>query len=552
MINQTILESNQYLSLAIDKVSLVLSFQNREALYKTYGCFDRNYWCWKFTDFPSARFQEGIYSLALFYCNQFEGNYLFKKEKVLPWILAGMDYWAKIQYKDGSFDEAYPYEHSLGATSFTSFYVGEAFLLLSDKIPDELREKLIDTFRRAGDWLCQNDERHGVLSNHLAAAAAGVYNIYLITGEEKYRDRCNYFLNRVYKHQSGEGWFEEYGGADPGYQTYCTFFLARIWQHTKDNELLNKLKRSIEFLSYFIHPDHTIGGEYGSRDTEFYFPAGLEILAGEIQLAAEIAQFMREAVKLQPMVGLSAMDSYNFFPMLNNYIFSGLNIIKPIVSDGLPFRKKFEKYFEDAKIYIKSSDYYYSILGVSKGGVLKVFDKRRKELTYSDCGYWGRSKKGKIVSSQSLDINRKATPKDNKVKLTTKFSKVGQKVFNPFLFIGFRFVTLFLGKFSFWGYLVKRILVKALIYKKGKITCSLLREVEFEEHEIKIIDKIIDLDKAKLVFLTRGDKFTTIHMGSSKYFQRNELIANAFESDNLLAKLKDKKEKTLTCTVDIF
>lgn len=551
MINQTILKSNQYLSLAREKIPLTLSLQDRAPLSKTYGCFDRNYWCWKFTDFPGARFQEGVCSLALLYCNQFEENYLFKNEKILSWILAGMDYWTKLQYKDGSFDEAYPYEHSLGATSFTSFYLGEAFLLLADKIPDELREKLIDTFRRAGDWLCRNDEKHGILSNHLAAAAASLYNIYLITNEENFRGRCDYFLNRIYNHQSEEGWLEEYGGADPGYQTHCTFFLARIWQHTKDVELLNRLERSVEFLSYFIHPDRTIGGEYGSRDTEFYFPAGLEILAGEITLAAEIAQFMREAIELQPMAGLSAMDSYNLFPMLNNYIFSGLNMGKLHVSDGLPFKKEFEKYFKDAQIYIKSSDYYYSILGVSKGGVLKVFDKKKMGLTYSDCGYWGRSKKGGVVSSQTLDINRKAILKDNKVKLMTGFSNVTQKVFNPFLFIGFRFVTLSLGRFSSWGYLVKRLLVKALIYKKGKIAFSLVREVEFAKQEIKVVDKIINLDKAKLVFLARGDKFTTIHMGSSKYFQRNELAYSAFESQNLLAKIKNAKEIVLEKVVKI-
>lgn len=551
MINQAILKSNQYLSLAREKIPLTLSLQDRAPLSKTYGCFDRHYWCWKFTDFPGSRFQEGVCSLALLYCNQFEGNYLFKNEKILSWILAGMDYWTEIQYKDGSFDEAYPYEHSLAATSFTSFYLGEAFLLLSDKIPDELRKKLIDAFRRAGDWLYRNDERHGILSNHLAAAAASLYNIYLITNEEKFRDRCDYFLKRIYNHQSEEGWFEEYGGADPGYQTHCTFFLARIWQHTKDRELFNRLERSVEFLSYFIHPDRTVGGEYGSRDTEFYFPAGLEMLAGEIQPAAKIAQFMREAIELQPMAGLSAMDSYNLFPMLNNYIFAGLNMAKPCVSDGLPFKKEFEKYFKDSKIYIKSSEYYYSILGVSKGGVLKIFDKKKMELIYSDCGYWGRSKKEGVVSSQSLDINRKAILEDNKVKLTTSFSKVTQKVFDPFLFMGFRFITLSLGRFSSWGYLVKRLLVKALVHKKKRTAFSLVREVEYTEQEIKVVDKIINLDKAKLIFLTRGDKFTTIHMGSSKYFQRNELGRSAFESQNLLEKINSENQIVLENVVKL-
>jgi len=41
-------------------------------------------------------------------------------------------------------------------------------------------------------------------------------------------------VQQIYDHQSREGWYEEYGGADPGYQTLCTFYLARLWQYTGD------------------------------------------------------------------------------------------------------------------------------------------------------------------------------------------------------------------------------------------------------------------------------------------------------------------------------
>ena len=69
--------------------------------------------------------------------------------------------------------------------------------------------------------------------------------------------------------QSEEGWYLEYSGADPGYQTHATFYLAVLFTKTRDNDLLDSLKRANLYLSYFIHPDGTIGGEYASRNTSF-------------------------------------------------------------------------------------------------------------------------------------------------------------------------------------------------------------------------------------------------------------------------------------------
>jgi len=533
---------NPYLSLALKKIPLLLSLEDRKPLSITYGCFDRNYWGWKFTDFAGSRFQEGVCSLALFYSFDFEGNYLFKNKRALKWILAGMEYWAGLQHGNGSFDEAYPNEQSFAATAFTAFYVGEAFLALPDEIPAALKMKLLGTFSRAGDWLRKNEEQHGILSNHLAAAAAALYNVYLVTGEEEFKERCGYFLHKIYAHQSSEGWFEEYGGADPGYQTLCSFFLARLWQRTKNDALLGKLQAATEFLSSFVHPDHTIGGEYASRNTEFYFPAAFEMLGEKIAGARAIAMFMRENIEAQDTACLSAMDAYNLFPMLNNYIFAGLNPLPPGDSDKLPFEKKFQKHYKEAGIYINSREKYYSIVGISKGGVVKVFDKAKKSLSYGDCGYWTKSKGGKIFSSQSLERSRGASFNEDSIELSSRFSETTRKIFTPGLFISFRLFTLSLGRLPFFSNLVKCALVKALVLKKRTIDCVLSRKIEFENEQIRVTDIISNLDSANPVFLRGGDKFTSIHMGSGEYFQKNELGAEYLGERNLLKDISDNQQ----------
>jgi len=539
---RTMQKINPYLSVALKKIPLLLSLEDRKLLSITYGCFDRNYWGWKFTDFAGSRFQEGVCSLALFYASDFEGNYLFKNKRVLKWILAGMEYWAGLQHGNGSFDEAYPNEQSFAATAFTVFYVGEAFLALPDEIPAALKTKLLKTFSRAGDWLRKNEEQHGILSNHLAAAAAALYNIHLITGDEKSKERCGYFLHKIYSHQSSEGWFEEYGGADPGYQTLCSFFLARLWQRTKNDALLEKLKTATEFISSFVHPDHTIGGEYASRNTEFYFPAAFEMLGEKIVPARAIAMFMRENIEAQNSACLSAVDAYNFFPMLNNYIFAGLNPLPPGDSDKLPFEKKFQKHYKEAGIYINSKERYYSVIGVSKGGVIKVFDKAKRILSYSDCGYWIKSKSGKIFSSQSLERSRAAYFSGDSIELSSGFSETTRKVFTPGLFISFRLFTLSLGRLPFFSNLVKCALVKALVLKKRNADCVLSRKIEFNNEQIRVTDTISNLDSTHPVFLSRGDKFTSIHMGSGEYFQKSELSAEYSGERNLLEDISDNKQ----------
>ena len=73
----------------------------------TYGCADRTYWCWKFTDFPGSRFQEILYTLTWLYNYDSKHNSYYKNKVLLEYIDAGFNYWVKIQNNNGSFNEAY-------------------------------------------------------------------------------------------------------------------------------------------------------------------------------------------------------------------------------------------------------------------------------------------------------------------------------------------------------------------------------------------------------------------------------------------------------------
>jgi hypothetical protein len=505
------------------EIARVLSWQDREAVSRSYGCFDRTYWCWKFTDFPGARFQEGVFTLAHLFTTPLTENPLYQEPRVLRWIEAGFDFWHRIQRRDGSFDEAYPFEHSLAATAFTGFYLGEAFLRVRDSLASPASP--VSGLERAGDWLCRNDERHGVLSNHLAAAAAALYVIFRVTGDDRFERRCWQVVQRIYDRQSSEGWYEEYGGADPGYQTHCTFYLARLWQYTGDASLRESLARSVWFLKHCIHPNGTLGGEYGSRNTEFFFPAGFEMLAGVVPDASAIARFMRGWVREERMLGPWAMDAPNTLPMVNNYLFAAdcITALAAGETGSLPCEEVGEWWFPEAGLLVKSTLAFYAIVGLSKGGVVKIFDKTHRTLVASDCGYVARLRSGTIASTQSLACRRTWTHGPGACTVETDFVPLVQRLPTPWLFLLFRGFSTTLGRAQPVAYWLKNRLVRFLMRRPSALPLRMTREVRLGADTVTVIDEIVVVGRIRVVECRPTQKFAAIHMGSSRYFQWQDL-----------------------------
>lgn len=506
-----------YLEKILEALPRMVSMLDREPGSQTYGSMDRTYWGWKFTDYPGARFQEGAYALAHLYSHSFPGNTLAGQTRVLQWLESVFSYWSAIQYRDGSFDEAYPYERSFAATSFTLFYCGEAFSMVQDHLDSSVCEGVLQTLKNASQWLCDHDETHGILSNHLAAAAAGLYVAYLLTKEEAFKQRSDVYLKRILDHQSSEGWYLEYAGADPGYQTHGSFYLTRLWQHSKQDELLVSLKASASFLSWFIHPDGSLGGEYASRNTEFYFPAAYEMLAPFCEDAASIALFMRPAVARNSHPGLSAMDSFNFFPMFNNYLFASLNAT---VNTAKPMRCETEsqKLFSEAGLYVTHRPQYTAVVGLSKGGVVKAFTP---DSSASDCGYWGRIGK-KTFSSQTMKISPDVVHNGDNLEVQATMSYIKQKIFKPWLFLGFRGFIFVFSRIPGVAHWLKGLLVRVLVTGQKEIPVILKRRICFHEDRIQIEDRLEIQDKTLKLQLFAGNRFSSIHMGSSRYYLASE------------------------------
>jgi hypothetical protein len=501
---------------------------------------DRTYWAWKFTDFAGSRFQEGLCTLSFLYGEQVDDNPYNANAKLLGWIANGFDFWAKLQRKSGDFDEAYPFERSLAATAFTSFYLSEAWNFLDGRLPPASASRFQKAIHRAADWLVRNDETHGFLSNHLAAAAAALYHAYRICKQERFEQRGKYFVDKILSHQSREGWYDEYGGADPGYQTHGSFYLARILQLSDSGELADSLDRSFDFLAHFVHPDGSLGGEYASRNTQTYYPAAFEMMAEDSASAGWIANEMRPSVTTLAAAGLGSVDRYNHFPLLNNMVFAYLARSQRAgvpLEPKPPDRSPGVTHFEEAGIAKIRRPAYELYVGLTKGGVIKAFDRTRERLVCNDCGYLGRTRKGDLMTSQWLDPAWRTLVTDDRITVEGCFYGISKPIMKPLSFLGFRIFSLSVGRLGWLARWLKKLLVKALIYRRKALAIRFRREIILRDNALTVRDEIKGAPSVRVRELQWVDTFTTIHMGSSRYFVPNDLNAPAADAGGDTASL---------------
>ena len=520
-----------YRSLIIDQAPRVLSLVDREWHSPTRGCCDRTFWAWKFVDFPGARFQEALCVLSFLYATNFEKNPYYQNSRLLEWIDYGLQYWSSLAHPDGSFDEAYPFERSLAATAFTSFYIGEALAFIESALDASTVESVRKTMVNAGKWLIRNEEHHGFLSNHLAAAAAALRHVYRVSGDESFEARSRYFLQRIMDRQSQEGWYEEYGGADPGYQTHGSFYLTRCWQLSGQEDIASSLDRAMTFLAHFVHPDGSIGGEYASRNTQTYYPAAFEMFAIRNPAAAWIAETMRSSVASGAAAGMRCIDVYNYFPFLNNLVFAYLACAdkeRATVAAEEPSCGTGLVWFPEAGIARVRRDGYDAYVGAAKGAVIKVFDRDQRRRAYSDCGYIGRLHNGQTISTQHHRSSEDIQVDQERIQVRGTFAAIARPTMSPLRFLAFRLFTLTVGRIPSSGRWIKNLLVKVLIYRKRELDLHYCRTIEFDDGSVRVRDEISGPSGNLVSQMRWAEVFSTIHMGSSRYFIENELDEGSF------------------------
>ena len=300
------MNNTRHVEIALTQIPRMLSLGDRNSYSPTYGCFDRYFWHYKLTDFANARFQEASLVLAMLYKNKFEGNIYFRNTKIKKLAEASIRYWSKIQLKDGSLDEVYPFEHSFVGTSFSTYAITESMLILNLK-------KYAAAVRKAGDWLA--NESNYQVSNQVAGAIAALNNIAEITGDAKYREAAEKKLHKLLQLQHKSGYFPEYCGWDVGYLSICIKYLSRYYLHNPTTELGEALRRASTFLNKKLKDDCSYDNTHSSRKTQYLYPSGFAILNNKTVLSKNIRGLTKNRI-LNP----SWMDDRFFIPLTSDYL----------------------------------------------------------------------------------------------------------------------------------------------------------------------------------------------------------------------------------------
>jgi len=489
----------------------------------TYGLGDRLFWSWKIIDFPNGSYQGYANGLSRLLKHNLL-PYQIDQGKIIDRIEASFLAVKRILRPNGSLEEALPYESSFCVTALVAYDLLTAIENQTGFLKEKDKQEFLEIIAPLIHFLMKNDETHGFISNHLATAAAALFKWNKITGE-KSEEIEQKFLNRLLNAMDSEGWFPEYEGADPGYQTLCLNYLADIYQMSNNPQILDALKTSVNFLWNFAHPDGSFSGIYGSRQTRIFYPGGIEFISEWIPQAEELSQFMKKSFASQKTILLSAIDEPNLIPLFNSFAWaaetSHLNKNKEKKGNNFQIpalRPKYQKDFPHAGLFIRSDEEKYLVISAFKGGSFLMSEKKTGKVLVNG-GPLFRDIHGKIYGSQPFSNKNKFSQNGNKFHIESRLTQVGQPLPTPLKFIILRVLSLTVFRIKIIREVIKKYLVKLLIIGKKPLGIVVNRTIKIDDNGVQFKDEVKPPHDKKFEPISIMKEYSTIHMASRGYWQ---------------------------------
>ncbi|TSC64313.1 MAG: hypothetical protein G01um1014106_184 [Parcubacteria group bacterium Gr01-1014_106] len=561
-----------YAEKALQSLPRLLSLLDRNSFSPTYGCFHRDYWLYKTSDFPDAVRQFGVHALALVYANNFPNNPYRGNHRMREWTIAALDFWAKIQHADGSFDEFYPFERGwVGPTAFTTYTSSEALRLLGDEVPPEVSARVKNAIRRAAQFIAAGETEEDHLANHHAMAFLSVSTAADILDDAELRRAAQKLLAGFLRyHVSEEGWCLEYDGADPGYLSATVSFLGKVYARHPSQDLRAILEKAAEFCSYFVYPDGSYAGVLGSRNTLHFYPHGFELLAPEIPLAGSIADRMASALAEGKLVPPEIMSDRYVHYRVPEFLLASLDARpRPQHPPLLPYqRSAFVKVFPKAGIAAAVHGPAYTVANLAKGGVVRSVHAASGKSLLTDSGWVGELDDGRFVTSQWIDptyhmrlsndqvvpakagtsteqvpddargqhggVDSRMRENDMKKAIPARWSVSGElhvipsaKLFTLTTNLAFRSALRALGWFPPAAHWLKGKIRKTLILGRRPIPCAFTRVLELRDDALVVTDTLENAGNLRFRRVTLGGDIPLRYVPQSRFFQPHELVTSS-------------------------
>ena len=494
---------------AIADIPKLLTLLDRTPVSPTYGCFDRSYWHYRLIDFPSGMSQEFVLPLALVWSLDLPDNPYRGSAAVRAWIEAGMRFAARSAHADGSCDDYYPFERAAGAAAFSLFAILEAARIIGCRRDDEIDAFLL---RRAG-WLASHRES-GELSNHEALIVACLQRMSERFGAERFEPAMRERLTRLLAWQSPEGWFSEYGGADPGYLSLTIGLLADLDRRRPDLDLRAPIERAIRFLAEFVHPDGTVGGEYASRATLNFFPHGFEIAGAWLPEALRVNDSA-----LQPLAkGLA--PAYSDDRIIGHHVWSWLFAWEAFRSErpAGPAIRSGRRWFPEAGLLVDRRDGVELYAALRRGGAFKLF--REGSLLVSDTG--PSFQLGRRVAVSHLEGGTPVAPGEERVVVEGRMAFAKSARLTPIKNILLRLFMIVVGRF--FPDLVRRLLQRLLVTGRAEAPFRFRRTFEPVREGWTVRDEVwCDRDWSEVTAAGIGGFQTSVTTVMARVFRREQL-----------------------------
>lgn len=268
-----------YVESAAQAIYRLMSMQQFRPERPYYGSFDQMHWLGQAEDKLSlysqarphnARFQEASLTLAWFFRHDPTGRWKGNQE-LRARAQAGLAFWARSQWPDGSFAETNSTGHEFGTTAFTLTAAVEAVRLIGDEWDESLvpRQDVLRAIRRAALFLLGRDGNN----NLQAAAGLALAEAGLLLDDPGLLRAGAIKIEKLLDLQSPEGFFPEMGGPDTGYNSLTLSLLGRYRFVVGDQiprelekRLLAAVERSLWWQSLFIDPyGSLISGRWNTR-----------------------------------------------------------------------------------------------------------------------------------------------------------------------------------------------------------------------------------------------------------------------------------------------
>jgi len=397
---------------------------------------------------------------------------------------------------------------------FTTYAISETLLILGKNIPSY--EKVISSLKKASDWLLRYTDF--TACNQVAGAIASLYNVYLLTNMQKYKDGTLEKLRQLKERQDDEGWFPEYGGPDIGYLSLAIDYLCKYYEKSKDLEAKDIIDRALEFLVYFVHPDGTFGGEYGSRNTKYIIPSGIEYSSHWNRNARRIIYVLRKSLEEKSSIGPYNLDDRYLSYIGYTYLQACINMYQGELE--LPFyTDEFSKFFKNSGLFVLSNKNFYIVSNLKKGGVFRISFKR-KGFSIPDSGVIVKIGDN-IYSSGWLNQNCEFSINKNKISIRTNMLKLSYRIMRSKELLFSRLFQLTLGSSTGLSLRIKDILRKMLITYKIGSNILVDRNIEIYDDEVLVEDRVVSPKKIDRLIVEVENPY--IYIPSSRYFQTQDL-----------------------------